>query len=64
MIALALAAAVFAVSFKLPETVIAPFVIEPVDGAAPLQASTASGRATAASRLWRNSIARSRPPGR
>lgn len=43
MIALALAAAVFAVSFKLPETVIAPFVIEPVDGAAPLQASV-SGR--------------------
>ncbi len=39
LISLALAAALFAVGFQLPETVVAPFVIEPVDGAAPVQAS-------------------------
>jgi multidrug efflux pump subunit AcrA (membrane-fusion protein) len=41
LLSLALAAAIFAVAFKLPETVVAPFVIEPVDGAAPVQASVA-----------------------
>ena len=41
LISLALAAGIFAVSFELPETVVAPFVIEPVDGAAPVQASVA-----------------------
>ena len=41
LLTMALATAIFAVSFKLPETVIAPFVIEPVDGAAPVQASVA-----------------------
>ena len=41
LISLSLASAVFAVSFRLPETVVAPFVIEPVDGAAPVQASVA-----------------------
>lgn len=41
LISIALAAGIFAVSFRLPETVVAPFVIEPVDGAAPVQASVA-----------------------
>jgi len=41
LLAMALATAIFAVTFKLPETVIAPFVIEPVDGARPVQASVA-----------------------
>lgn len=38
LLALALAAAIFAVSFRLPDVVIAPFVIVPVEGTAPVQA--------------------------
>lgn len=38
LLALAVAAAVFAATFKLPETVIAPFVLVPADGEDPVQA--------------------------
>lgn len=41
LLALALATLIFAVSFKLPETVVAPFVIVPVEGSAPLLAPVA-----------------------
>lgn len=41
VLALAMAAAVFAVAFKLPETVVAPFVLVPADGVDPLRAPLA-----------------------
>jgi membrane fusion protein len=41
LLALALATGVFAVSFKLPETVVAPFVIVPIEGTAPMLAPVA-----------------------
>ena len=41
LLTLAAAAAVFAVTFKLPETVVAPFVLVPAEGADPLQAPAA-----------------------
>jgi multidrug efflux pump subunit AcrA (membrane-fusion protein) len=41
LLALALAAMIFAVSFRLPDVVVAPFVIVPVEGTAPIQAPVA-----------------------
>lgn len=41
LLALAAAAAIFAVAFKLPETVVAPFVLVPTDGVEPLRAPMA-----------------------
>lgn len=41
LLALALAAAIFAAAFRLPETVVAPFVLVPADGEDPVQAPLA-----------------------
>ena len=41
LLALATAGTVFAVTFRLPETVVAPFVIVPVEGSAPMLAPVA-----------------------
>jgi len=41
LLALALAALIFAVSFRLPDVVVAPFVIVPIEGSAPIQAPVA-----------------------
>ena len=41
LLVLALAALIFAVSFRLPEVVVAPFVIVPIEGSAPIQAPVA-----------------------
>ncbi len=41
MLALALATMIFAVSFQLPNVVVAPFVIVPIEGSAPIQAPVA-----------------------
>jgi hemolysin D len=41
LLALAIAAAIFATTFRLPETVVAPFVLVPADGEDPVQAPLA-----------------------